>query len=309
MENNESKEFSGSLEECSRTSKAPENKSKKRLVLIFLSMIILSSCILISGRNKLTRLINKLFGPPTVELQEVYSGLPNDIVFDHTIFNELLRTHVDRQGWVDYTALKGDLGKLDIYIANVASAPFYKLGRDQKFALLLNAYNAFTLKLILDYYPIDSIKDIPKAKSWDDVRWTIGGNVWSLNQIEHQEIRPKFMEPRIHFALVCAAVGCPPLRNEAYDATRLDEQLNYQTQFVHEHKTWFALDTEKNSVGLTKLYSWYGSDFDQLKGSVINYAAEYSSELNKHLKSNQVPAIQWLDYDWGLNSSQNKVNR
>ena len=79
--------------------------------------------------------------------------------------------------------------------------------------LLINAYNAFTLRLILDYYPVRSIKDIRASKRWDDQRWRIGEAVFSLNQIEHEQIRPKFAEPRIHFALVCAAIGCPKLRN------------------------------------------------------------------------------------------------
>jgi hypothetical protein len=96
------------------------------------------------------------------------------------------------------------------------------MGRNEKLALLINAYNAFTLKLIVERLPVQSILDIPAAERWDAVRWKVGGQVWSLKQIEHEQIRPKFTEPRVHFALVCAAVGCPPLRNEAYDASRLD---------------------------------------------------------------------------------------
>lgn len=101
--------------------------------------------------------------------------------------------------------------------------------------------NAYTIQLILDHYPLASIQDIPGDQRWDAVRWRVGPHTWSLNQIDHEQIRPKCAEPRIHFALVCAAVGCPPLRNEAYTAARLEEQLAGQSAYVHSHPRWFAL--------------------------------------------------------------------
>ena len=277
--------------------------------MMTLSVVIVIMGIILIAKNDVPHLLNKLFGPPTVQITEHYSNVANGASFDHDLFDKLLKNYVDDKGWVDYENLENNQRDLDTYIARIADAPFDDLGRDQKLALLMNAYNAFTLKLILDYYPLDSIKDIPKAKSWDDVRWNIGGNTWSLNQIEHQEIRPKFREPRIHFALVCAAVGCPPLRNEAYDAKRLELQLNEQTRFVFRHKTWFELDEKRNVVKLTKLLSWYGDDFAQFQGSVIKYVAEYSSALEQLLDTGHQPDSEWIDYDWALNSSQNKIDR
>ena len=136
-----------------------------------------------------------------------------------------------------------------------------------------------------------------------------GGNVWSLNQIEHEQIRPKFVEPRIHFVLVCAAVGCPPLRNEAYEAKRLDEQLAEQTEYVHAHSTWFQFDADANVVRLTKLYNWYGGDFEQVAGDVLQFAARYSPELKQALANDALPRIEWLPYDWKLNSVEIKRRR
>jgi hypothetical protein len=165
-----------------------------------------------------------------------------------------------------------------------------------------NAYNAFTLRLILDHCPVASIRDIPEDQRWKHVRWTLAGARWSLDQIEHDEIRPKFAEPRIHFALVCAAIGCPPLRTEAYVGERLDEQLAAQTQYVHTHDRWLRYDAGTNELHLTPLYDWYGQDFRPLAPSVMHYAARFVPPLQAALASGRRPALRWLHYDWRLNA-------
>jgi len=243
-----------------------------------------------------------LFGPPVVELAEVYQDNPSGPKFDHTLMDQILHKHVAAGGWVDYAALKKNSGDLDRYIAALALAPFDPMGRDEKLALLINAYNAFTLRLILDYYPLDSIKDIPAAKRWDDPRWRVGPYTWSLSQIEHQQIRPKFRQPRIHFALVCAAVGCPPLRGEAYTADRLEQQLEDQTRYIHSQKRWFYIAPDHTGVvHLTNLYNWYGGDFEQVSGSILDFVADYSPPLRRAMDQTRVLRIQWIEYDWSLN--------
>lgn len=254
----------------------------------------------------LARLVGGSLGPPEVTLRETYEEKPNGPAVDHSAFDDLLKRHVDPDGWVDYEGLKRDAAKLDAYIGALAEAPFDDLGRSQKLALLINAYNAFTLRLILDYYPIASIQDIPAAKRWDDARWRVGPHLWSLNQIEHEQIRPMFREPRIHFALVCAAVGCPKLRNETYRADRLDEQLEDQAQYVHGHDRWFRFSPDSGVLHLTRLYLWYGGDFRQVAGSVPNFAARYSPELKQSQDAGTAPKIEWLAYDWALNTTANK---
>lgn len=250
-----------------------------------------------------------LFGPPQAELQEAYADTGGGETFDHSTWNGELEAYVDADGFIDYDAWSGDTAALDAYLASIAEAPFDALGRDQKLAFLINAYNAFTVRLILDHWPVESIKDIPSAERWDAVRWNVGGKVWSLNQIEHEQVRPKFAEPRIHFSLVCAAVGCPPLRNEAFAAERLEEQLDGQTQYVHDHGTWFAFDAAAGVVRLTSLYDWYGGDFVQMEGSVLAYAAKYSAELKAALDAGKTPKIEWLPYDWAINSTANRQDR
>jgi uncharacterized membrane protein YdjX (TVP38/TMEM64 family) len=250
--------------------------------------------------------IRSLFGPPSVTLKETYQEKPGGPAFDHSAFDQLLKKYVAEGGWVDYQGLRGESDKLDRYIASLADAPFDQMGRDEKLALLIDGYNAFTLRLILDYYPIKSIKDIPSDKRWDDKRWKIAGHTWSLNQIEHEQIRPKFKEPRVHFALVCAAIGCPPLRSEAYVGSRVNEQLEDQARYVHTHDRWFKFEPDKNVVHLTSLYKWYGSDFEQVAGSVLNFAARYSPQLKAALDAGRKPKVEWLDYDWTLNGKENR---
>jgi len=250
--------------------------------------------------------IHGLFGPPAVAMAESYSEAPGQATFDHSAFDRLLKKHVSPDGWVDYAGLVGDADQLDAYIKTLAQSQIEEMDRNQRLALLINAYNAFTLRLILDYYPLKSIKDIPTAKRWADKRWQIGSLTLSLNQIEHEQIRPHFKEPRIHFALVCAAVGCPPLRNEAYVADRLEAQLASQSRYVHSHDRWLRFDlSQPDVVYLTSLYNWYGGDFEQSAGSVLNFAAQYAPTLKMALDNGGQPQIRWLDYDWSLNSREN----
>ena len=260
------------------------------------------------NRDVVQRLIGGLFGPPVATLNEAYQETPAGPTFDHSLLDGLLRTHVDEHGWVDYNGLREDAEQLDQYVASLAEAPFDEMGRSEKLALLINAYNAFTLRLILDYWDgggLKSIKDIPGNKRWDDQRWQIGSFTWSLNAIEHEQLRPKFKEPRVHFALVCAAVGCPTLRSEAYLASRIDGQLEDQTRYAHTHDRWFRFEADSNEVHLTQLYDWYGGDFEQVAGSVLEYAAQYSDELKQALAVGNTPSINWLNYDWTLNDKSN----
>ena len=207
---------------------------------------------------------------------------------------------------MDYEQLGSEVAALDRYIDSLGSAPFDDLGRNEKLALLINAYNAFTLKLILEHFPIDSIKDIPSADRWEARRWKVGGKTYSLEEIEHQQIRPKFKETRIHFALVCAAVGCPPLRKEAYTGSKLEEQLADQARKVHrDGSRWFQWVADGPAVKLTRLYQWFEGDFEQVHGSVLQAVATYSRETSDALKSGEPPDVEWFDYDWSLNDIGN----
>ncbi len=260
-----------------------------------------------------SKLLAGWFGPPKVELQESFAGKPDGGAFDHSAFDALLKEHVDSDGWVDYSQLKADRDRLNVYIDAVGAANMEVLGRNERLAFLMNAYNAFTLKLIVEHYPLDSIKNIPDAERWDAVRWNLAGQTVSLNQIEHEYIRPNFKEPQIHFALVCAAIGCPPLRNEPFNGADLEQQLMEQADYVHRHQTWFGYEPGTGPLKLTQLYNWYGDDFVQVAGSVEEFAARYSRDLQNDLTSGLLTSgllkIQWLEYDWTLNDSAQRTKR
>lgn len=247
-----------------------------------------------------------LFGPPKVLASEAYEPDPTGPSVDHSGLDILLKKHVNPDGQVDYASLKRDERELKAYLASLADAPIDKMGRDHRLALLINAYNAFTLQLILDHYndgKLQSIKDIPDDQRWDAKRWNIGGKKWSLNEIEHDEIRRNFREPRIHWVLVCAAVGCPPLRAEAYTADRLEEQLEDQAKRVHTNPAFVRYNANRRLLFLTSLYHWYGDDFEQVHGSVLNAVAEHHDEVAEEVKVGRRPIIRWLDYDWTLNAA------
>jgi hypothetical protein len=241
-------------------------------------------------------------------MSEAYASQSGGDTIDHSAWDALLKRHVNERGGVDYAGLMGDREQLHEYIGRLSRVDSEALGRDEKLALLLNAYNAFTVELILENWQsgrLQSIRDIPSAERWDDARWQVGSQVWSLNDIEHEQIRPKFADARIHFALVCAAVGCPPLRSEAYTADQMETQLREQAAYVHRHGRWFLLDGDGQVLHLTQLYDWYGGDFAQAAGSVLEFASRYSRELRDSLDARRAVRIEWLDYDWALNSQEN----
>lgn len=221
----------------------------------------------------------------------------------HEIWDKLLKKHVDAKGFVNYGGFKKDETELKKYLNLLSeNAPNDKWSADEQLAYWINAYNAFTVQLILNYSDkkIKSIKDIgDKIKipfintPWDIKFIKIGGKTLDLNNIEHGIIRKKFNEPRIHFALVCAAKSCPSLRNEAYTASKLNEQLDAQgVDFLND--TFKNKITEKEAK-LSMLFTWYGGDFRD-KMPVINWVNKYSK-----IKITNATKVSNTDYNWELN--------
>nr|WP_254448821.1 DUF547 domain-containing protein [Spirosoma rhododendri] len=220
----------------------------------------------------------------------------------HAIWDGLLKKHVDGRGLVDYKGLKRDEALLNQYLDLLSrTPPAASWSVNEKMAYWINAYNAFTVRLILNHYPLKSIKDIGPAVQipfvntpWTEKFFTIGGQKMSLDNIEHGTLRKQFTEPRIHFALVCAARSCPRLRNEAYTPARLAGQLN-------EQGVGFLNDPTKNAVtpgraSLSKLFDWYNRDFEKNSRSVVYWVNRYSQT-----KINADTPVSYLDYDWRLN--------
>ncbi len=246
---------------------------------------------------------------PEAKLQERYADAPDTADFDHAAFDLLLKRHVDADGFVDYAALAKARAPLDAYIASLATAPFDKLGRDEKLALLLNAYNAYMLQLVLDNGGPAKVKLI--TRDIDDPfkkqRWTLAGVRVSLDDVEHGKVRNDFREPRIHWALVCGAFSCPKLRNEAYAGDKLEAQLADQAKFVHTSPRYVQYDGG-DAIRLSALYRFYAGDFDATYGGVLESVARDRPDLQAAIEAGRAPTnIQFFDYRWETNDVSNRA--
>lgn len=214
---------------------------------------------------------------------------PNGV--SHELWDQLLRRHVNAEGKVDYAGFKADRATLQRYLDKLAAHPLREdWSRAEKMAYLINAYNAFTVALVVDHYPVASIRDIHGGNPWD-VQWiTLGRQTYSLNELEHDLLRPKFQDPRIHFAVNCAARSCPPLLNRAYTAGQLEQQLDRQTRAFINDSSYNRL--REKEVEISKVFEWYRSDF----GDLIDY-------LNRYAEIDIAPnaRIRFREYDWALN--------
>lgn len=246
--------------------------------------------------------LEKWFGPDQVDIGEAYANQTEGPSFDHSTFEGVLAAVVREDGRVYYGKLAKDTAALDTYIEQLGAADFEALPRDEKLALLINAYNAFTLKLIVENWPLGSINDIPEDKRWKAERWPIGGlGTVSLDQIEHTYLRPKFAEPRIHFAVNCASEGCPPLRQFAYTGARIDAQLEDSATRAHNDPRWLKLHGDR--VELTRLYLWFRGDFAQKAGSPVKFAAQFNEALAARLAKGPID-VEIMEYDWSINAAK-----
>lgn len=215
----------------------------------------------------------------------------------HSSFDALLKKHVSTTGTVNYKGFIADKAKLNTYTATVSKEyPSSKWSEKERMVFWINVYNAYTIKAIVDHYPVKSITEIKPqgAESvWKLKNIKIGGKMLSLDAIENEILRVEFEDPRIHFAINCASVSCPPLRNEAFTAAALETQLTDQTRK-------FFKDTQRNKLSadtaqLSQIFNWFKADFTK-KGSLIDFINTYSA-----VKLSKSTTITYLDYNWNLN--------
>jgi len=222
------------------------------------------------------------------------------ITADHSIYATLLEKYV-KQGQVDYQGFKAQEEKLDQCLKVLEKTDSDKLSGNEQFAFYINAYNAWTIKLILSGYPgVKSIKDLGNIlkSPWKKKICRIDGDVITLDDIEHKILRPRFKDPRVHFAINCAALSCPPLGSEPYIGSTLDQQLNdASTAFINNPQRNYLQD---NTLYISKIFKWFSEDFDNdVIGFLIKYAKE---DLKKELEAKRSNIkIKYLDYDWSLN--------
>ena len=259
------------------------------------------------------------------------AGLSETDTIDHSYedFGELLRQHVVGAR-VDYATLRANREDLDSIVSTfgkVTELEFDGWSREHQIAYLINAYNAFTLQAIVDHYPIDggwlsflrwaprnSIRQIDGV--WTERRWSAAGAEMTLDELEHEKLRAPYGEARIHFAINCAAISCPPLRRDPYVGERLDRQL------ILAARNYLAspagLQIEGDTIRASSVFDWFGEDFieeySQLveaPGSdrdraVLGVVAKYGPAEASQLAQSGNARLRFLSYDWGLNDLENR---
>ena len=220
--------------------------------------------------------------------------------FDHQYKNygQILNDHVNN-GKVDYLKLKKNANALNLVLvefAAVSSEQFEGWDKNKQLAYLINLYNAATLDLIIDNYPLVSIKDLDQP--WDKKIVNLHGENISLNHLEHEIIRKNYKEPRIHFALVCAAKGCPVLISDPYTGGKLESQLKGSTKLFLSESDKNKIDDTNKLIIISPIFEWFAIDFEEHSGSVVAFLAPYYSKNSEDLKTYQ---IKYTNYDWSLN--------
>jgi hypothetical protein len=250
-----------------------------RTFFISLLLLPLLSC----GRNTSTTEIPDLAYPTTIS--ETAQSI------DHSKWNALLQKNVSKNGNVDYKGFQKDSKQLQSYLTLLASnVPTKSWSKNAVLAYWINTYNAFTVKLILDNYPVKSIKDIKDP--WGQKFFTLGNKKYSLEEVEHEILR-KMNEPRIHFAINCASFSCPNLLNEAYTEANLEKQLSTVAKSFINDKTKNTITANKAEI--SKIFDWFSGDFKK-KGTVIDFLNQYSS-----IKINSKAKVSYKEYNWTLN--------
>jgi len=219
---------------------------------------------------------------------------------DHGIYAGLLKQYV-KDGRVDYRGFKSDETKLDSYLSVLEKTDSGSLSPDEQFAFYINAYNAWTIRLILTGYPgIESIKDLGSLfqSPWKKKICRVDGRLLTLDDIEHEILRPRFKDPRVHFAINCASKSCPPLYPEPFSGGKLNQQLDAAAAaFINDPE---RNRLEGNTLYVSKIFKWFAEDFkDDIVGFFRKHAqGKLKTDLAK-LKS--AIDIKYLDYDWSLN--------
>jgi hypothetical protein len=242
----------------------------------------------------------------------VQGGAPDSCgLFDHShaAWTRLLE-HFVRDGFVDYARLKkdgqADLGAYLSSLESVCRGHYDTWTREQKLAYWINAYNAYTVRLVLNHYPLKSIRSIgmlPGAAFRENFIPLKGvqGKTLSLNDIEHEILRKEFSEPRIHFAIVCASKACPTLRSEAYRAAGLGGQLDEAARGWVRDSGKNRFDAASRKLQLSSIFKWFREDFERATKTLPEFVARYADEPTASAIRAGSVGIEFLDYDWSLN--------
>lgn len=239
-------------------------------------------------------------------------------VFNDSDYATILRTYVNAEGLVDYAGLKANRQLLDRYnaaLGSVSPAMYQAWSANDRLAFLINAYNSITLASIIDRYPVNSIRDISGV--WKGRKFKVVSQDVTLDDIEHNTIRKQFSEPRIHFAVNCASIGCPTLLNEPYRGDKLDRQLDQQVRVNMSNQRHFRIDRTEKRVYLSSVFKWFGEDWEKkhaqsqpLNGlnrretAFIHFMRQYVSPDEQAFLQQGGYQISYIDWDWALNTQK-----
>jgi hypothetical protein len=238
--------------------------------------------------------------PPKEEIKETPKETPKEEikpakpVLSHDIFDQLLQQYVSSTGAVDYDGFKKNKAKLTEYLDLLKNnAPDKSWSKDKEMAYWINLYNAFTISTILEKYPVNSITDLEGGKVWDNKKIAIAGETLTLNIIEKEKLLKKFKEPRVHFAVNCAAASCPPLLNRAWQEDNIQRNFEKQAKAFINNTKYNILS--KSSIEVSQIFNWYAGDFGGSE-KIVAYVKKYSStEIADNAK------VKLKEYDWTLN--------
>ena len=221
---------------------------------------------------------------------------------DHSVFGDLLGKYV-KNGRVDYAGFKADQAKLDQYLSDLEKVDPDTLSRNDQLAFYINAYNAWTIKLVLTGYPgLKSIKDLGSIfqSPWSKEFVRINGRTLTLDDIEQKILRPRFKDPRVHFAINCASKSCPPLIAEPYLGATIDAQLNKVTRDFINGPNNYRLDGD--TLWVSSIFKWYAEDFNNDPAGFCLKYAEPPLKLALEKRGKRLH-VNYLDYDWSLNGA------
>jgi hypothetical protein len=226
--------------------------------------------------------------------------------FDHSKFDQILKQYVNDKGLVDYNGIAKD-PRFGEYMTSLKSAQTDKMSRNGRLAFWIDAYNAVTIDKVIKWKPKKSVRETLIPGVWTSTKFftsrdnIVAGRNLSQDDIENDILRKEFKDPRIHFAIICASLGCPPLPRFAYTAENVQTKLDEQTRKYINSPRGTRIDRANNTLFLSKLFDWYAGDFKAKSGSVMNFIKPYlAPETLDFLKRN--PKIKYIYYNWALNA-------
>lgn len=227
---------------------------------------------------------------------------------DHSQFDRILKSYVDDQGLVDYNGIAQD-ARFQKYMERLKTAKPDEMSSDGRLAFWINAYNAVTIDKVIKWKPDKSVRETAIPGLWTSTRFfttrehMVAGKKLSQDTIEHENLRKQQQDPRIHFAIVCASSSCPKLARFAFTAENVQRRLASKTRKYINSERGTRIDYAENTLYLSKIFDWFGGDFESHSGSVLAFIKPYLDEDTRAFLKRK-PKIDYLHYDWALNAME-----